>query len=137
MNHPAAMMLAAMLIYLSGETRAQQYDVGKREFETSCVSCHGAKGKGDGPRAKTLERRAPDLTGLARRHNGNFPFAYVEETIDGRRHIAAHGLREMPIWGDVYDRKAKRKYSDAEEADFQARRRVLALVDYLHRIQDK
>jgi mono/diheme cytochrome c family protein len=27
-----------------------------------CLSCHGARGRGDGPNAKTLETKTPDFT---------------------------------------------------------------------------
>jgi mono/diheme cytochrome c family protein len=36
-------------------------DVGKRIYERECLSCHGAKGLGDGPKAADLERRPGNL----------------------------------------------------------------------------
>lgn len=35
---------------------------GKAIYERECASCHGSRGKGDGPAAKDLERPAGDLT---------------------------------------------------------------------------
>lgn len=36
---------------------AKSIELGKRLFERDCVSCHGAKGLGDGPKAGDLERK--------------------------------------------------------------------------------
>lgn len=38
---------------------------GKRVYEAECSSCHGPKGKGDGPSAKDLEVPAGDLSNPA------------------------------------------------------------------------
>src|SRR6516165_12645038 len=62
---------------------------------------------------------------LTSRHSpsgdGDFPIAAVTEIIDGRIFIAAHGNREMPIWG----------------FDTMVRNRIPIIVDYLTRIQVK
>lgn len=39
---------------------------GKALFETNCVTCHGATGRGDGPAAKGLVPAPADLTAVAR-----------------------------------------------------------------------
>jgi mono/diheme cytochrome c family protein len=36
--------------------------LGKDLFTKNCKSCHGAAGKGDGPRAASLKTKMPDLT---------------------------------------------------------------------------
>jgi hypothetical protein len=58
--------------------------------------------------------------------------------IDGRVDIASHGPRDMPIWGQRYAVDATEKFVDfpyAQEAYIRAR--VLMLVEYLYRIQQK
>ena len=35
---------------------------GKKVYENECLSCHGKKGKGDGPHSATLEKTPGDLT---------------------------------------------------------------------------
>ena len=45
-----------------------------------------------------LKTPSADLTMLAKRNDGVFPIAAVNEIIDGRTLIAAHGNSEMPIW---------------------------------------
>lgn len=36
--------------------------LGKRTYERHCLTCHGAKGKGDGPTAGKLDKRPGDLS---------------------------------------------------------------------------
>ena len=58
--------------------------------------------------------------------------------IDGRVEIASHGPRDMPIWGKRYAVNAAEHFVDfpyAQEAYVRAR--VLLLVEYLSRIQQK
>lgn len=80
-------------------SHAQSGDNGKYWYSNYCASCHGAGGKGDGPVAASLSRTPADLTKIAEANGGAFPFARIAEVIDGRREIAAHGTREMPVWG--------------------------------------
>jgi hypothetical protein len=53
--------------------------LGKIDFEKFCAECHGMSGKGDGPRAKTLEKQPADLTKLAKKTGAFFPsFMFTE-----------------------------------------------------------
>jgi len=74
-------------------------------FRTYCATCHGASGRGDGAMAGQLRRVPPDLTTFATRNGGVFPAERVRQVIDGTG-IAAHGDREMPVWGAVFKRGA-------------------------------
>jgi hypothetical protein len=82
-----------------------------------------------------------DLTTLAKRNNGVFPFARVYETIDGTKTVKAHGTREMPIWGQDYALRAqvlKEQYGSGQyDADVFVRARILALTEYVYRLQAK
>ena len=71
-------------------------------FRAYCASCHGIDAKGTGPAAPALKASVPDLTLLSRRNLGRFPAAHVREVIVGERVVAAHGSREMPIWGPIF-----------------------------------
>jgi len=71
-------------------------------FRAYCASCHGTDAKGKGPAAPALKARVPDLTLLSRRNRGQFPAAQVREEIVGEQVVAAHGSREMPIWGPIF-----------------------------------
>jgi mono/diheme cytochrome c family protein len=108
---------------------------------SNCASCHGASGKGDGPVAQALTKRPSDLTTLARRSGGALPVQLVWEMIDGRStlDIFGHGTREMPIWGADYRALAQLQPDAAVAAqpEWFVRMRIVALIDYLQRIQGK
>jgi len=132
--------LGAAIIAAFGAASAQTIDIGKREFESSCATCHGVGGTGNGPMAGYLSGRLPDLTTLAKRNNGVFPFNRVYEIIDGRQPVAGHGTAEMPVWGAVYSEKAAEHYVDFTgpyNAAAFARGRVIALTEYVYRLQAK
>jgi mono/diheme cytochrome c family protein len=107
---------------------------GAEFYRTACAQCHGADGKGTGPVARLLTTQPSDLTTLARRNNGAFPFVRVGQIIDGREDIMAHGGREMPFWGQMFGFEAGDRYGSAmREAYVQGR--VYELVLYLNSLQ--
>jgi mono/diheme cytochrome c family protein len=124
---------------------AQGADVGKIEYQSSCASCHGLDAKGDGPMSKELKKRPADLTVLAKKNNGVFPLNSVYRIIDGRDAIASHGTREMPVWGyrfvppQHFDLKLADDYvySPPTSPEPVVHARILAVIDYLSRIQEK
>jgi mono/diheme cytochrome c family protein len=97
-------------------------------FTTYCAACHGVTGKGDGPAATALKKTPADLTKISARNGGTFPEAKVSRYIQGNDEVAAHGNRDMPIWGDLF--------SSLNNGDrlFVALR-VKNLTDYLRSIQ--
>jgi mono/diheme cytochrome c family protein len=137
----AALAAAALVVTPLLATAQQSVDIGKREYESNCAVCHGATGKGDGPYMRFMAYKAKgvsDLTQIARRNGGAFPFQKVYETIDGTEEIEIHGPRDMPIWGKDYVRQASdayRNYEGPYSAELFTRTRILALTDYLNRIQ--
>jgi len=112
-------------------------DFGKEEFESKCASCHGLSGKGDGPLSLILMTKSTDLTTLTKRNGGVFPAQKVYEIIDGRQEVAAHGPRAMPVWGRDYHAKAPDLEAHIDLRTPITQTKILALVDYLYRIQDK
>jgi mono/diheme cytochrome c family protein len=112
-------------------------DPGKREYDANCSSCHGPKGRGDGPNAKDLKTRPGDLAQLARRNGGVFPINRVYDIVDGRQQVKAHGQREMPVWGLDYSVKGVEQGKSAQEPNLYVRTRILELIDYLYRLQVK
>jgi mono/diheme cytochrome c family protein len=123
MTKPAVkwLLVATMIVGYSAAGRAQGIDAGKTAYLSSCAACHGEDAKGNGVLSPVLKVPPADLTTLARRNDGVFPIAAVNEIIDGRTLIAAHGTREMPIWG----------------FDVMVRNRIAEIIDYLNRIQRK
>jgi hypothetical protein len=73
--------------------------LGITEYEIACMSSHGVDGRGDGRLARTLKTAPADLTQIAKSNGGTFPLNKVEEIVDGRAPVAAHGDRDMPVWG--------------------------------------
>lgn len=76
---------------------------GKAMFGQYCAACHGLEGRGDGPAATALVKRPADLTQLARKNNGKFPELQVMNFITGGEVVAAHGTRDMPVWGQLFE----------------------------------
>lgn len=67
-----------------------------------CAACHGKSLKGDGPVSSGLNKKPIDLTLLARKNNGTFPFDKVAAMIDGRETTRMHGTPDMPVWGEIF-----------------------------------
>jgi mono/diheme cytochrome c family protein len=96
-------------------------------FRSYCASCHGISGKGAGPAAPALKAKVPDLTLLASNNQGRFPAAHVRRVIMGDEIVAAHGSREMPIWGPVFHQVE----ADVDRGNV----RLENLVKYLESVQ--
>lgn len=110
-------------------------DVGRREFEANCASCHGRDGKGKGPLVDLLRRSPPDLTQMAKANGGILPINRLYESIEGGQ-VAAHGTREMPIWGTDYRVRDAEYYGDLPyDAEALVRARILSLLEYINRLQ--
>lgn len=103
---------------------------GPKLYQAYCAVCHGNDAKGTGLAAATLKTWPADLTTISKRHGGLFPTLHVAEKIEGEDMVAAHGSREMPIWGPVF-RSMAHGHSDS------ARVRMENLLTYLESIQEK
>jgi len=122
------LIIANTIIGFSACASAQDIDVGKTEYQSGCAACHGIDAKGNGPVSKELKTPPTDLTVLAKNNNGVFPYDMVYRVIDGRNStIGSHGTREMPIWG----------YRFGPPQAFRFKNRILAVIEYLKRIQEK
>ena len=76
-------------------------------FQAYCASCHGKDGKGAGPAASSLIATVPDLTRISPEGGGKFPSGRVQRIISGDEPgMAAHGTREMPVWGPIFNQIA-------------------------------
>jgi len=103
---------------------------GKQMYKQFCAACHGPDGKGHGPATPTLARRAPDLTTLAKRHDGKFPADYVTTVLRFGPGFSAHGSSEMPVWGPIF--QYIENYNEAA-----VRQRIKNLCDYLDSLQER
>lgn len=96
-----------------------------------CASCHGESGTGDGPVAASLRTPPSDLTTIAARAGGRFDESLVLRFIDGRRVVAEHGSREMPVWGGVFSQELAGERSREYTVLLHGR----ALTDYVRSLQ--
>jgi hypothetical protein len=79
-----------------------------------------------------------DLTQLSKKNGGAFPLERAYSVIDGRQEVKGHGQRDMPIWGRDYQIKAGEYYLDVGyDPEAYVRGHILALIDYLNRMQAK
>ena len=133
----AVVLSGIAAVLSSGAVQAQpKTDLGKTEYYTKCAVCHGLSGKGEGSFGEVLKVNMPDLTLIAKRNGGVFPVDRVKMAIDGRATPRAHGTSEMPIWGTRYSVEAAPRYDDFRfDSEVFVQVRVLALVDYLYRLQ--
>ncbi len=118
---------------LATSTQASDFSslTGEQLYRRFCAACHGLEAAGDGPVADSFKIEVPDLRFIARRNQGEFPGGRIEEVIDGRAVIPAHGSRVMPVWGYEFWTQAG---SDSQ-AEYQTRSTLKRLVAYLRSIQ--
>jgi mono/diheme cytochrome c family protein len=138
---PSRVLIALGALGLASLSAAQpqRVDQGKVEFDAHCAICHGADGRGYGEMRKFLVKPPSDLTTLSKRSGGAFPNQLVWDIIDGRGgpDIGPHGTREMPIWGRAYRQEALAQADTAQQPEWYVRNRIVALLDYLSRIQER
>ena len=134
--------LASLMAAENGVAAGKEMiDLSKREYMNKCAVCHGQSGKGDGRMADVLKVAPADLTVLSKKNGGVFPYDRVYAVIDGRELVKGHGDRDMPIWGKAFIDKMTESseyyFGGADEMEMYSRTRILALIDYLNRIQTK
>jgi mono/diheme cytochrome c family protein len=104
---------------------------GRDLFAFYCASCHGRDGKGGGPVVAALKTPPPDLTTITQRNGGTFPRTRVESMVagDGDRAMAAHGSKDMPVWGPIF------RGLDARDAMNKVR--ISNIVGYIQSVQSR
>jgi mono/diheme cytochrome c family protein len=103
---------------------------GPELFMAYCATCHGRDAKGGGPMAASLRIAPTDLTRIAARNGGKFPFLQVQRIISGEQQPpSTHGTREMPVWGPIF--------SEVSWDQDLGRVRIYSLAMYLETIQVK
>ena len=94
-------------------------------FDSYCAVCHGKEGKGNGPAASALAKVPADLTRITARNGGKFPDVRVRRYIEGLDEVPAHGTRDMPMWGSLFNSLNRDT----------AQLRIAALADYIKGMQ--
>ena len=139
MARSQTLMVALAIFFIAGvieRPAAQEMEVvtgGEIEYQNNCAVCHGVNARGDGIMRRFLTIAPSNLTQLAKKNGGEFPFWQIYRTIDGRENVRGHGSREMPIWGDRFRVQAGGNDSGSRA---QAAGRLLGLVFYLQYIQE-
>jgi mono/diheme cytochrome c family protein len=103
---------------------------GTEMYKTYCAVCHGVDARGNGPAAEALKVPATDLTTLATNNGGKYPAMKVSAILRGENPLAAHGTKDMPIWGNLFW-----SLSGGHESEVQ--QRISNLNRYLESIQRK
>ncbi len=98
-------------------------------FMSYCATCHGKDAKGDGPAADALKVAPADLTQLSKKY-GKYPSMKVTTILNGQANLAAHGNKEMPVWGPVFFRMSQGHEGEVVQ-------RIANLNHYLESIQAK
>jgi Cytochrome C oxidase, cbb3-type, subunit III len=145
LSQTSVVLISLAVSILARPAMSQQADLGRAEYLSSCAACHGADGKGNGPIAPQLVKQPSDLTSLAKQNGGVFPVESVYRIIDGRTEVAPHGSRDMPIWGyrfvprSFYRQKLEEDFILAPPSSPEAvvHARILAVIDYLNRLQQR
>ena len=90
--------LAVSLVGSVGVSAGQAADLanGKKVYADKCARCHGVSGKGDGPKAETLEKKPADYTDKKK----------MSELTDAQlKKVALDGKSPMPAYkGKMSDR---------------------------------
>jgi mono/diheme cytochrome c family protein len=103
---------------------------GQEMYKTYCAVCHGTDGKGKGPAADALKVPATDLTTLAQKSGGKYPALKVSAVLRGEQQLAAHGTKEMPIWGNLF-------WSISGGHESEVQQRITNLNKYIESLQKK
>jgi len=131
----AALLLALSAVGARGTPAQDQNQLpadyvpsGAAIYTQYCAACHGADAKGHGPARASLRKPAPDLTTLAKRHGGKFPYPYVIGVLRFAPGVPSHGSGDMPMWGPLFEYYYNQK---------SAQLRIRNLTDFLAGLQEK
>lgn len=135
----AVLLMSAMfaMAQQAGKTQLKHVPVkptsaasGQEMFASYCAVCHGANATGNGPAQSALKIPATDLTTLAQKNGGKYPAMHVSSVLRGDAELAAHGSKDMPVWGPLF-----RNLSQGHDAEVQ--QRIANINSYIESLQKK
>jgi mono/diheme cytochrome c family protein len=131
----AAMISFAHYLAASNDTVPERSNTiqdvsGSDEFHRYCSLCHGADGRGAGPLtdADAMKKTAADLTQIAKRNGGVFPFSKVADTIRLGGNIEEHKPSRMMAWEKIFS---------AESDPVRAKAIIFEVTRYVEGLQEK
>lgn len=119
-----------VVLALAGCVAEEQRAPGQETYMSYCVTCHGRSAEGDGPLASDLPVPPADLTRLAAKNGGVFPYSDVMAQIygyPGQFHV-------MPEFGPVLE-GPKVMWRDETGAVVETPKALLDLARYLETLQ--
>ena len=128
---------ATVLLSLPVLVVGEMDSIGKLEFQKNCAACHGMDGTGrNAPFLDFMKKSPPDLTMIAKRNGGTYPYKQVFTLIQDPAGNRAHGSADMPVWGERYGMEVNEQYGSlAPRFAKEVEARILELVFYLASIQ--
>ena len=106
---------------------------GKQMYMDYCAPCHGKDGLGNGPAASAMKATPTNLTLLAKNNGGKYPAAHISAVLTFGASSAAHGSKDMPMWGNLFQ---SLDWSSGGK-QVEAQQRINSLNSYLQTLQAK
>lgn len=129
---PSLILFVPLLALTAACMPEDQITTGASDYREFCAGCHGADARGSGPAAAGLTPQPPDLTLIARQHDGRFPRAQVMSRIYG--YTMGSSDSPMPAFGHLLEGKTV-LYDSGDGRETPTPWRLVALSQYLERIQ--
>ncbi len=129
----AVSLLATLLYGPVTVGAAEAGNPGKALYLQYCSSCHGSGGQGDGVVAGFLTPKPTDITELAKKNGGKFPFVETMQQIDGTQTVRAHGDPTMPVWGESF----RQELAATPDRQARVRGKLMLITEYVRSIQAK
>lgn len=139
-NAAVSIVMLVLFAFVPVSAESSSYEEvisqGAKTYYRFCSVCHGEDAKGDGTFSENIKVPPPSLTQLSKNNNGVFPWVDLYAVIDGTDITKAHGTKEMPIWGELFDLN-QWSSSNIENANTIVHGRIFELLMYLHSIQEE
>jgi mono/diheme cytochrome c family protein len=134
LSHRARAIMQVMIVlatFSAPVVHAGDPGEGRSLYLRYCASCHGQQADGRGPVAKSLRDQPSDLRKLGEKYGMPLPHGQIARFADGRADVAAHGSREMPVWGERFGDIYTARHSQHGDLPH----RIDKIIDYLNSIQ--
>ncbi len=135
-------LIISLALLLVGASQAQQFTIqqtriqktswasGQGMYREYCAVCHGNKGTGHGAAASAFKAPPADLTTLAERNSGKFPYDEFNLAMRFGTNVTGHGSKDMPVWEPLFA-------SLPEEREAITQQRIYNLARFVMSLQSK